>query len=136
MVMEELPGKVASPFDKEAYMPHEVEIGRQFWKILGKIASHDLTNSKLKELSEVKTLNNCWKEQLEYWVEVIRKDSLGVEPILEAAIRELQRSEPLPATRLSIVHGDYRNGNFLFEGKRITGTVSYTHLTLPTTPYV
>ena len=72
MVMEELPGKVASPFDKNAYTPHETEIGQQFWKILGKIAAHDLTNSKLREISEEKTLNNCWKEQLEYWVEVIR----------------------------------------------------------------
>ena len=125
MVMEELPGKVASPFDKDAYTPHETEIGQQFWKILGKIAAHDLTNSKLREISEEKTLNNCWKEQLEYWVEVIRKDSLGVEPILEAAIRELQRSEPLSATRLSIVHGDYRNGNFLFEGKQITGILDW-----------
>ena len=77
MVMEELSGQVASPFDKDAYIPHEAEIGRKFWKILGKIASHDLTNSKLREISEEKTLNNCWKEQLEYWVEVIRKDSLG-----------------------------------------------------------
>ena len=125
MVMEELPGKVASPFDKDAYTPHETEIGQQFWKVLGKIAAHDVTNSKLKEISEEKILNNCWKEQLEYWVEVIRKDSLGVEPILEAAIRELQRSEPLSATRLSIVHGDYRNGNFLFEGKQITGILDW-----------
>ena len=125
MVMEELSGKVASPFDKDAYTPHETEIGQQFWKILGKIASHDLKNSKLKELSEKKTLKDCCKEQLEHWVKVIRKDSLGVEPILEAAIRELYRSEPLPATRLSIVHGDYRNGNFLFEGKQITGILDW-----------
>jgi len=31
----------------------------------------------------------------------------------------------LPASRLSIVHGDYRNGNFLFEGKHVTGILDW-----------
>ena len=125
LVMEELAGTVASPFDKEAYIPNQAELGRQFWKILGKIASHDLAKSKLNKNSAKRNLKNCWREELEYWVSVIRKDSLGIEPILEAAIRELFRSKPLPASRLSIVHGDYRNGNFLFKGKEITGVLDW-----------
>jgi len=125
LVMEELPGTVASPFDKEAYTPNQADLGKKFWKILGKIASHDLTKSKLNENSAKKNLKDCWRQELEYWVSVIRKDSLGIEPILEAAIRELFRSKPLPASRLSIVHGDYRNGNFLFAGKDITGILDW-----------
>jgi len=125
LVMEELSGLVASPFDKEAYCPHQAEIGEQFWKILGKIAYHDLNSSNLGKLFPNKNKNNCYEKELNYWVNVIRKDSIGIEPILEAAIRELFRSKPLPASRLSIIHGDYRNGNFLFEGKHITGILDW-----------
>ena len=39
LVMEELEGEAASPFDSEVYKPFEEEIGNQFWIILGKIAS-------------------------------------------------------------------------------------------------
>jgi len=125
LVMEELSGVVASLFDKEAYNPYQAEIGEQFWKILGKIASRDLGSSNLNKLLPNKNKNECCTKELNYWVNVIRKDSIGIEPILEAAIRELFRSKPLPASRLSIVHGDYRNGNFLFEGKHITGILDW-----------
>ena len=33
-------------------------------------------------------------------------------------------------------HGGMMNGNMPYEYSNMRGTVSYTHLTLPTTPYV
>ena len=36
--------------------------------------------------------------------------------IVRAAIRRLRRHPPPPAQKLSVVHGDYRTGNFLHDG--------------------
>jgi len=45
-----------------------------------------------------------WKKELDYWVSVIRSDSMGVEPILEAAIRKLYRSPPSKPERIGLIH--------------------------------
>jgi len=125
LVMEELEGEAASPFDKEAYRPFENEIGKQFWTILGKIASLDISKNKLTKSLKQSSKNTSWKSELDYWVAVIRNDSLGVEPILEAAIRWLYRHPPKQAEKISLVHGDYRNGNFLVKKNRITGILDW-----------
>jgi len=46
---------------------------------------------------------------------VIDEDELTPQPIARAAIRRLRRDPPPPPRRLSVVHGDYRTGNFLFD---------------------
>ena len=125
LVMEQLPGLSSSPFDKEAYKPYQKELGRQFWSILGKIASLDITNKNLTKSFKKSSPKLLWKQELDYWVKVIRTDSLGVEPILEAGIRELYRSSPLEAQKLCLVHGDYRNGNFLVKKDKITGILDW-----------
>jgi aminoglycoside phosphotransferase (APT) family kinase protein len=48
---------------------------------------------------------------------VIRADALEPQPIAAAAIRRLRRNPPKPPPRLSVVHGDYRNGNVLHNGQ-------------------
>ena len=39
------------------------------------------------------------------------------QPIARAAIRWMRRNPPPPAQKISVVHGDYRTGNFLFDGE-------------------
>jgi aminoglycoside phosphotransferase (APT) family kinase protein len=48
---------------------------------------------------------------------VIDQDELEPQPIARAAIRWLRRNPPPAPSRLSVVHGDYRTGNFLFDGE-------------------
>ena len=43
---------------------------------------------------------------------------------LTQALRWLRANKP-EAPRVSLLHGDYRTGNFLFEGDRITGIVDW-----------
>ena len=45
---------------------------------------------------------------------MIETDELHPNPVAHAAIRRLRRNPPPPAQKLSLVHGDYRTGNFLY----------------------
>lgn len=44
------------------------------------------------------------------------RDERHPQPIVRAATRRLRRNPPPPAARISVVHGDYRSGNFLHDG--------------------
>ena len=125
LVMEEVKGEASSPFDRMFYKPYQKTLGKQFWSILGRIASFDYGEEELIKVLKKPTEEQVWKLELDYWVGVIREDSLGKEPILEAAIRELYRSPPQPAQQISLVHGDYRNGNFLIKKDKITAILDW-----------
>ena len=125
LVMEELSGQSYNPFDKDAYKPYQKEIGEQFWSILGKISSTNISKKGLDKKFDVPSPEKLWKKELDYWVSVIRSDSMGVEPILEAAIRKLYRSPPSKPERIGLIHGDYRNGNFLIDKDTITGILDW-----------
>jgi aminoglycoside phosphotransferase (APT) family kinase protein len=58
---------------------------------------------------------NCWQHELQRWEKVIEEDEREPQPIARAAIRWLKRNPPPEAQKVSIVHGDYRTGNFLYD---------------------
>ena len=116
-VMERIDGgEAASPFVADAYGDHRDTIGRQFFDLLGTINGADALSSPLARLVETPTADQCWRRELDYWTDQIEKNALQPEPILMAALRWLRRNPPPPAQRLTIVHGDYRNGNVLHDG--------------------
>ena len=125
IIMEELVGEAASPFDQEAYSPHEEELGHQFWNILGEIVIKDIEDPNLSSIPGSEFEGPSWKRELDHWVEVIRQDSFSVEPILEAAIRELYRNPPKDPIKKCLVHGDYRNGNFLSKDDSLVGILDW-----------
>ena len=124
MLMQQLDGVAASPFTPNVYSPHEQKLGEQFWSILGEIAKKDIADDFINQFDNAESIP-CWKKELDKWVGVIREDSISVEPILEAGIRKLYGSEPKESEKKSLVHGDYRNGNFLFLEDRITGILDW-----------
>jgi aminoglycoside phosphotransferase (APT) family kinase protein len=116
-VMERIDGGAAvSPFDPSAYGDHRAAIGAQFFDYLGQIHRIDALISPLAQEVETPATDACWHRELDHWAGLIAKDQLEPEPIAEAAIRWLRRNPPPPAKRLTIVHGDYRNGNVLHDG--------------------
>jgi len=125
IVMEELSGSAASPFDSSAYKPFEEKIGKKFWEILAQISLKDISDPALINLEKPIQDEECWKKELDHWVKIIRSDSIGVEPILEAAIRYLYKNPPQESSKRCLVHGDYRNGNFLTEDGNITGILDW-----------
>ena len=124
MLMQQLDGVAASPFTPNVYSPHEQKLGEQFWSILGEIAKKDIADDFINQFDNTESIP-CWKKELDKWVGVIREDSISVEPILEAGIRKLYGNAPKESKKKSLVHGDYRNGNFLFLEDRITGILDW-----------
>lgn len=108
---------VAQPFGPTPYDTFGSKIGEQFFGILGHIAAKDVGETGLESLVDVPALDACWDKELSHWEEVINSDELEPQPIARAAIRYLRRNPPPPAQRLSVVHGDYRSGNFLYDGE-------------------
>ena len=93
---------------------HRDKIGRQKWTLLGKIAALDPLALGLGDVMAATTAKTCAMEQVDYWAKVIEDDELHPNPVAHAAIRWLRRNPPPPAQKVSLVHGDYRTGNFLY----------------------
>ncbi|MDX2238572.1 MAG: phosphotransferase family protein [Hyphomonadaceae bacterium] len=117
-IMRRIDGASAgSPFQLNAYGAQKDHVGRQFFTILGNIASVDPYDTQLPGVVETPAPEECWRRELDHWEGVIEADSLEPQPIARAALRRLRRNPPKSPPRLSIVHGDYRNGNFMRDGK-------------------
>jgi aminoglycoside phosphotransferase (APT) family kinase protein len=96
---------------------HRETLGRTKWRLLGQIAALDPAELGLGDVMPATTRETCASEQLEYWAGVIAEDELHPNPVAHAAIRWLRRNLPPPARKLSLVHGDYRTGNFLYSSQ-------------------
>lgn len=115
-VMGRIEGGVPlNPFKLDAIDPHRADIGAQFFRHLGTIARVDPLASPLKNEIDVPAIETCWSRELDYWESEIDTHAREPQPITRAAIRHLRRNPPPPAQKLSIVHGDYRSGNFLHD---------------------
>jgi aminoglycoside phosphotransferase (APT) family kinase protein len=117
-VMEEVEGgAAASILAGDPYGAHAEAIGAQFFSILGRIAARDAASSELAKHAAKPAPDKAWMRELVHWEKVIDEDELEPQPIARAAIRWMRRNPPPPAQRISIVHGDYRTGNFLHDGQ-------------------
>lgn len=109
-------GAAASPFAPDPYGAHAAAIGEQFFTILGQIAAADPAGLPISQAAETPGAGDCWSKELGHWERELDKDELFPQPIARAAIRWLRRNPPPPAQKLSVVHGDYRSGNFMHDG--------------------
>jgi len=96
------------------YAAHRDAIGRRMYEILGDIATTPIDHLPAREVVDVPTPDACWTRELDYWERVIDDNELEPQPIMRAGIRWLRRNPPPPAPRITVVHGDYRTGNFLY----------------------
>ncbi|MGH0035939.1 MAG: phosphotransferase family protein [Myxococcota bacterium] len=116
-VMEQLAGLEASPqaITTPPYARHAAKLARQKWTILGEIAKADPAALGLESVMQPVSPEDCWKRELDYWEARIDEDEMVPQPIVRAAIRWLRRNPPPPPSRVGVVHGDFRTGNFLFD---------------------
>ncbi|MDX1580827.1 MAG: phosphotransferase family protein [Alphaproteobacteria bacterium] len=115
-VMEEIrdaePGK---PFNADPYGEHAAKVGQQFYDALGIISTTPPGDIPLSAHFETIAPEDCWRVQLDHWEQVIDEDQLEPQPLVRAAIRWMRANPPPPPEKLAVVHGDYRNGNFLVD---------------------
>jgi aminoglycoside phosphotransferase (APT) family kinase protein len=118
-IAEELVGYESSPMGMlgPPYAAVAEKLGERKWTILGEISKADPIALGLDKVMQVPTLDGCWKRELGYWEGEIDKDEVEPQPIIRAAIRWLRANPPPPAQKLSVIHGDYRSGNFLYDGE-------------------
>jgi aminoglycoside phosphotransferase (APT) family kinase protein len=109
-------GTVPSPFVFDPYGEHAQALGEQFFTTLGKLAALNHEGTPIREAAPAPAPDDCWRIALDLWSGVIEADEQHPQPIVRAAIRWLYRHPPPPAQRISIVHGDYRSGNFMHDG--------------------
>ena len=121
-IMDLCPGKPGSPFvPTDPYDGHGTKIGEQYWSILGRLAAIDHRIVGLESLRNGSATSGFWRLELEYWEGILDANEAVMEPAIRGAIRWLHRNPPPEPAKPSIVHGDYRSGNFLFTDD---GTIS------------
>ncbi|MFI4966359.1 MAG: phosphotransferase family protein [Caulobacterales bacterium] len=116
-IAEELVGFQASPQllfagGYEAVLP---KVAERKWTILGEIARADPRALGLTSVMQAPPLDACWRRELDHWEALFDANEAEPQPIARAAIRWLRANPPPPAQKLSVVHGDYRTGNFLYD---------------------
>ncbi len=112
-LMREVPGGAAAGLlEPEPYGEHAAAIGRQFFTALGRIHAEDPGKAGLPAMAPA----DAASARLAHWKAAFDADVFRPEPLLDAAFRWLAANLPPPPERISIVHGDYRSGNFLHDG--------------------
>jgi aminoglycoside phosphotransferase (APT) family kinase protein len=126
-VAEEITGFEASPQALFSHPPAVLaRVAERKWTILGEIARADPGALGLDNWMKAPALDACWSRELDHWEALIDKDQAEPLPITRAAIRWLRANPPPPAQKLSVVHGDFRTGNFLFDAEgRIHGVLDW-----------
>lgn len=115
------PREIRQPEYKDAWS----KIACQMFQILGLIASQDYHNLGLADVCAVPPVEDVWRIQLDHWEKLIHDHDIGPLPVTSAAIRKLRREPPPPAQKVSVVHGDYRIGNYLYTQQGITGILDW-----------
>jgi len=116
-IAEELTGFESGPTAllAEPYASQRGKLGLRKWTILGEISRVDPEALGLTSVMEPVEPDACWRRELDYWEGVLDADEVEPQPIIRAAIRWLRANPPPPAQKVSVVHGDYRTGNFLYD---------------------
>lgn len=134
-VMEKVEGEVPIPWGFEL---HEVfqnperkrQMGRNLIEVLAHLHTVDwkgLGLDKHLEVSEPGT--GPARKEIERWERNLIDFHLGPEPILMETLLWLKKNMPV-APRLTLTHGDYRLGNFLWDGQRIAAFLDWEMVTV------
>jgi aminoglycoside phosphotransferase (APT) family kinase protein len=81
-------------------------------------------NWRGKNLGTLKAPDNVARAQVAYWENLFLKNRMEPLPAMVAAFHWLKTHAP-QAERIVLLHGDFRFGNFLYEGARITALLDW-----------
>ena len=124
-VMARLPGEtspqrlVATGFGGKAEA-----IAQQKVDVLARIHNLDWRALGLDFLGAPDGGERCAECEIARWETIMRAQALEPQPVLELALAWLRAHKPV-AQKIALVHADYRTGNFLVDGDRITGVLDW-----------
>jgi len=124
-VMARLPGE-ASPqvLVPAAFNGHAEAIAAHKIEILARIHGLDWAALGLDFLGVPSSAAACAEREIARWEAIMRAQQLEPQPVLELALAWLRSHRPV-AQRVTLVHADYRTGNFLVDGGRISGVLDW-----------
>jgi aminoglycoside phosphotransferase (APT) family kinase protein len=99
-------------------------IAQQKVEILARIHNLDWAALGLDVLGVPGGPDQCASREIDRGEAIMRAQALEAQPALELAIAWLRAHEPV-AQKITIVHADYRTGNFLVDGDRISGILDW-----------
>jgi aminoglycoside phosphotransferase (APT) family kinase protein len=127
-VAEKVPGDAPVPWTPDggaAFGEAErLTLGGQFADALGALHRFAWQGTPVDELSGARDPAKAAQFEIDRWTRHMHDWSPRTYPMLDWALSWLRRNAPV-APRLSIVHGDYRIGNFLVSGGRITAILDW-----------
>ncbi len=100
------------------------QLGGQFIDALAALHGVDWRQRPIAALSHGITVDNAALLNVEHWERQIARWAMRPYPMAEWGLRWLKAHTPV-APRVAIVHGDYRTGNFLEQGGRITAILDW-----------
>jgi aminoglycoside phosphotransferase (APT) family kinase protein len=95
-----------------------------FVDALAALHRFDWQHSKLASWADGITADNAADRQLDYWWDRFQRWALRSHPMAHRTFAWLRRNKPR-ASRVTLVHGDYRLGNFLERDGRITAILDW-----------
>jgi aminoglycoside phosphotransferase (APT) family kinase protein len=99
-------------------------IGEQFIDALAALHRVPWQDRPIAEMAHGITVDNAALVNVQHWQAQIERWAMRPYPLAEWGIRWLKSHAPR-APRVAIVHGDYRTGNFLEQGGRITAILDW-----------
>jgi len=115
-------GVVRPPQDSQVMSPrmnfgpkYRALLWPEFAKYLAALHTFDWSRASLSSFEKPPVGSNAGTIRLiNWWERVWEEDSLVPDPLMTVVSQWLRRNAP-PIDRVSLVHGDYRSGNFLFD---------------------
>jgi aminoglycoside phosphotransferase (APT) family kinase protein len=99
-------------------------LGAQFTDALAALHRVEWQQTPIAELGESINVHNAALQNVSTWEKRIQRWAMRPYPAVECALRWLKSHCPI-SPRVSIIHGDYRTGNFLELGGQITAILDW-----------
>lgn len=124
-VMGRLPGEAsAQALVAGGFGDYAEAIAQQKVEILARIHNLDWQAMGIDFLDLPEGPDRCGDQEIDRWETIMREQALEPQPTLELALAWLRAHRPV-AQRVTLVHADYRTGNLLVDGDRITGVLDW-----------
>jgi aminoglycoside phosphotransferase (APT) family kinase protein len=128
LICEKAEGAAVIPWAAEGATPLEEgyrdALAGQFVDALAGIHNLDWRGTPIAEMAGGITVQNAALKQVEEWEQNIARWATRPFPLLQWATDWLKDNCP-EAPKISIIHGDYRTGNFLESGGKITSILDW-----------